>query len=213
MSNDSSNPQPPPHEQPAQPSEAAAPKKIEVEAQPTSGASSAGRVYDAPPPGWTRAGAGAPPPSSPPPSNAPRSTPPPASPPPHEPPPNPFLPPEAPQPPPAGRSRAWPVAAHLIGLLDFGVKFFCAGLIATLVLWLMKRGDDPEIDFHGKESLNLQLNILFWQIVAIPFSLCLIGIPVLLLAPLVQIVMLIVGAVHASDGERWRYPLIFRVIS
>lgn len=213
MSNDSSNPQPPPHEQPAQPSEAAAPKKIEVEAQPTSGASSAGRVYDAPPPGWTRAGAGAPPPSSPPPSNAPRSTPPPASPPPHEPPPNPFLPPEAPLPPPAGRSRAWPVAAHLIGLLDFGVKFFCAGLIATLVLWLMKRGDDPEIDFHGKESLNLQLNILFWQIVAIPFSLCLIGIPVLLLAPLVQIVMLIVGAVHASDGERWRYPLIFRVIS
>ncbi|MBL8803449.1 MAG: DUF4870 domain-containing protein [Planctomycetes bacterium] len=195
MSNDSSNPQPPPHEQPAQPSEAAAPKKIEVEAQPTSGASSAGRVYDAPPPGWTRAGA-----------------PPPSNPPPHEPPPNPFLPPDSPLPPPAGRSRAWPVAVHLIGLLDFGVKFFCAGLIATLVMWLMKRGDDPEIDFHGKESLNLQLNILFWQIVAIPFSLCLIGIPVLLLAPLVQIIMLIVGAVHASDGERWRYPFVFRLI-
>jgi len=201
MSNDSSNPQPPPHEQPAQPSEAAAPKKIEVEAQPTSGASSAGRVYDAPPAGWTRAGAGAPAPSNPAPS----------SPPPHEPPPNPFLPPDSP-PPPAGRSRAWPVAVHLIGLLDFGVKFFCAGLIATLVMWLMKRGDDPEIDFHGKESLNLQLNILFWQILAIPFSLCLIGIPVLLFAPLVQIIMLIVGAVHASDGERWRYPFVFRVL-
>jgi hypothetical protein len=165
--------------------------KIEVEAEPTRGGGS-GRVYDAPPPQ----------------REAPR----------REPPPNPFSPPfstpaserQAPTRP----SRGWAVATHLIGLLDFGVSFFGAGLIATTALWLLKRGDDPEVDYHGRESLNLQLNILFWQIAAFPLILmCGLGLLVLLISPAVKFLMLFYGAWRASRGDRWEYPFIFRVLN
>lgn len=111
-----------------------------------------------------------------------------------------------------GALVGWAVACHLAGLADFGFKFFAAGLVATLVIWLIFRGEDPEVEYHGKESLNLQLNLLFWQVVAFPLVFCLIGIPMLVLLPVVQIVMLLIGAYRASEGERWQYPGIYRVI-
>lgn len=108
--------------------------------------------------------------------------------------------------------REWAVACHLVGLLDFGISVFGIGIIVTTALWLLKRGEDPEADFHGKESLNLQLNILFWQIVSIPLLLCIVGIPILLLSPIVKLVALLVGAVNASEGKRWSYPYVYRIV-
>lgn len=161
--------------------------KIEVEAEPTRGAGS-GRVYDAPPPQ----------------REAPR----------RDPPPNPFSTPASERQAPTRPSRGWAVATHLVGLLDFGVSFFGAGLIATTTLWLLKRGDDPEVDYHGRESLNLQLNILFWQIAAFPLILmCGLGLLILLVSPAVKFLMLFYGAWRASRGDRWEYPFIFRVIN
>jgi uncharacterized Tic20 family protein len=137
-----------------------------------------------------------------------------APPPQREPPPNPFSTPASERRAPTRPSRGWAVATHLIGLLDFGVSFFGAGLIATTTLWLLKRGDDPEVDYHGRESLNLQLNILFWQIAAFPLILmCGLGLLILLISPAVKFLMLFYGAWRASRGDRWEYPFIVRVIN
>lgn len=190
MSNDTPLPQPPNSPQePQAPAPASAPPKIEVTAEPTRGAAGAGRVYDAPPP-------------------------------PREPPPNPFA---APPPPPSAASRpsaavlgasGWAVACHLVGLADLGLAILLVGPIFTTALWLLRRGEDPEADFHGKESLNLQLNVLMWQVAAFPLTLCcLVGVPILLASPLVTIAMLFYGAYRASRGERWRYPFILRFVS
>jgi uncharacterized Tic20 family protein len=105
------------------------------------------------------------------------------------------------------------MACHLVGLIDFGFSFLFLGLIATLVLWLVKKDQDAEVDFHGREALNFQLNVLFWQAAAIPLvACCLIGIPLAIALPFAKVILMIVAAVHAADGERWRYPLIFRVL-
>lgn len=114
---------------------------------------------------------------------------------------------------PAASNSGWAAFCHLVGLIDFGLSFLFLGLIATLVLWLIRKDTDPEADFHGKEALNFQLNVLFWQFAAIPLiACCLIGIPMLIVLPLVKVVMLLVGAIHAANGERWRYPFVFRVV-
>lgn len=190
MSNDHPEPSPSnPPEQPAprvEPSAGpSAPPKVEVRAEPIRGASDQGRVYDAPPP-------------------------------PHrEPPPNPFTPPPAAAPHSSIQApmRGWAVACYLIGLADLGVSILFAGLIFTTALWLFRRGDDPEADFHGKESLNLQLNILFWQVVAVPLILCcLVGVPILIASPFVKIGALIYGGYRASRGERWSFPWIYRLV-
>jgi len=107
---------------------------------------------------------------------------------------------------------ALPVLCHVAGFADFGFKFFAAGILLTLVVWLCARGVSPEADFHGKESLNFQLNLLFWQVVAIPLVFCIIGIPMLILLPVAQFIFLLIGAYHASCGERWSYPLVYRIV-
>ncbi|MBM3988066.1 MAG: DUF4870 domain-containing protein [Planctomycetes bacterium] len=107
----------------------------------------------------------------------------------------------------------WATACHLVGLLDFGVSFLFVGVLATLVVWLARRDADAECDFHGKEALNLQLNLLAWQLLALPLlCCCLVGLPILVALPFVKLVALLVGAARAASGERWSYPLIVRVV-
>ncbi|MCY3001377.1 MAG: DUF4870 domain-containing protein [Planctomycetota bacterium] len=110
------------------------------------------------------------------------------------------------------RSSGWAVACHLLGLVDFGVSVLFLGLIATLCAWLIAKDKDPEADFHGKEALNFQLNILFWQVLAVPLCCCLIGGPLALVLPFAKLFLMIVAAVKAANGERWRYPLVVRVL-
>lgn len=113
---------------------------------------------------------------------------------------------------PPRRSSGWAVACHLLGLVDFGVSVLFLGLFSTLVAWLIAKDKDPEADFHGKEALNFQLNILFWQVMAVPLCCCLIGGPLLLVLPFAKVFLMIVAAIKAANGERWRYPLVVRVL-
>lgn len=188
MSNENPEQAPPnPPDQQAPRAEPSAPPKVEVRAEPMRPSGEQGRVYDAPPPH-------------------------------REPPPNPFAPPPPPPASPPSSSalsspRGWAVACYLVGMADLGVTILFAGLIFTTALWLFRRGEDPEADFHGKESLNFQLNVLFWQVVAVPLILCcLVGVPILLASPFIKIGGLFYGAYRASRGERWNFPWIFRLI-
>lgn len=113
---------------------------------------------------------------------------------------------------PPRKSSGWAVACHLLGLVDFGVSVLFLGLIATLCAWLIAKDTDPEADFHGKEALNFQLNILFWQVMAVPLCCCLVGGPLALALPFLKLLLMIVAAVKAANGERWRYPLVVRVL-
>lgn len=114
---------------------------------------------------------------------------------------------------PATPGSGWATACHLVGLLDFGVSFLFVGLLATLVVWLARKDVDPECDFHGKEALNFQLNLLGWQLLALPLvCCCLVGVPILVLLPFVKLVAMLVAAARAASGERWSYPLIVRIV-
>ncbi len=113
----------------------------------------------------------------------------------------------------AARGSGWATACHLVGLLDFGVSFLFVGVLATLVVWLARKDEDPECDFHGKEALNFQLNLLGWQLLALPLiCCCLIGLPLLVALPFVKLVAMLVAAARAASGERWSYPLIVRLV-
>jgi uncharacterized Tic20 family protein len=50
-----------------------------------------------------------------------------------------------------------------------------AGHLLGFIVWLAKRGDSPEIDAHGKESLNFQISMLIYNGVAAVFCLILVG--------------------------------------
>jgi hypothetical protein len=77
----------------------------------------------------------------------------------------------------------------------------------------MKRADSPEIDAHGKESLNFQLSMLIYNVIAGILCIILIGIPILILLYLLNIIFVIVASIKASEGQLYRYPITIRFLN
>ena len=108
--------------------------------------------------------------------------------------------------------RTWSVLCHASALL--GLFFhFLGHLGGPLIVWLMKRGDSPEIDAHGKESLNFQISMLIYDAVAAILCVVLIGIPILIALWVLNTVLVIIASVKASEGKFYRYPFTIRFIN
>src|SRR6267143_4203671 len=108
--------------------------------------------------------------------------------------------------------RTWCVLAHATALVGFLVPV-AGHLVGPLIVWLAKRHDSPEIDAHGKESMNFQISMLIWNVIAAILCLVLIGIPILILLYILNIVFVIVASIKASEGTLYRYPMTIRFLS
>jgi uncharacterized protein len=107
--------------------------------------------------------------------------------------------------------RTWCVLCHASALL--GLFFhFLGHILGPLAVWLIKRGDSPEIDAHGKESLNFQISMLIYDAIAVILCVILIGIPILIALWVANTVLVIIASVKAGQGEFFRYPLTIRLI-
>src|SRR6185503_9553022 len=107
--------------------------------------------------------------------------------------------------------RTWCVLCHASALL--GVLFHFPGhLIGPLIVWLVKRGDSPEIDAHGKESLNFQISMLIYDAIAAILCVVLIGIPILIALWVLNTVLVIIASIQASEGKFYQYPFTIRLI-
>src|SRR5438105_8465748 len=124
------------------------------------------------------------------------------------------LPPPLPATTPASSSdvRTWCVLAHATALVGFLVPV-AGHIVGPLIVWLAKRHDSPEIDAHGKESMNFQISMLIWNAIAAILIIVLIGIPILILLHILNIIFVIVASIQASEGKLYRYPLAIRLIS
>ena len=111
----------------------------------------------------------------------------------------------------AKKAQTWGMLCHLTALSMFiGVPF--GNLIGPLVVWLIKKNDYPLVDQQGKESLNFQLSMTIYSIIA--GLLCFIFIGFLLLAVLVivDLVLVIKASVRASSGQEYCYPFTIRLL-
>jgi uncharacterized protein len=109
------------------------------------------------------------------------------------------------------QDRTLEVLCHLLGLAGLtGIPF--ANIIAPLCLWLWKRDESPLVDAHGKESINFQISMSIYLILAGLSFFILIGIVLFPLVLLVQIICTIIATVRASNGGFYRYPLTFRLL-
>ena len=94
--------------------------------------------------------------------------------------------------------------AHLLGAV--------VGFLGPLILWVVKKDEHEFIDDQSKEALNCHLTHLIWHFGAIVIAALSCGfiffatlVPVAL-----QLIFGIMGAVSASKGERYRYPMTIR---
>jgi uncharacterized protein len=112
--------------------------------------------------------------------------------------------------------KQWAMYCHLAAFLGYLV--FLMSFLGPLLVWQLKKDTSRFVDFHGKESLNFQLNMFGYAVLMILFAIATCGIGAILVVPLFSvlaiyvIVMPIVAAVKASNGETYRYPFILRVV-
>src|SRR6266403_3978623 len=107
--------------------------------------------------------------------------------------------------------RTWNILCHASALLGVFLHF-PGHLLGPLIVWLAKRDDSPKIDAHGKESLNFQISMLIYNVIAAVFCLVLIGFFFLAVLWVLNAVFVIVASIQASDGKFYRYPMTIRFI-
>jgi len=107
--------------------------------------------------------------------------------------------------------RTWTVLCHASALAGFFVPW-AGHILGPLIVWLAKRGDSAEIDEHGKESLNFQISMLIYNLIAGILCLVLIGFVILGILHILNLVLVIVASIQASEGKLYRYPITIRLI-
>jgi uncharacterized Tic20 family protein len=85
-------------------------------------------------------------------------------------------------------------------------------IIAPLVIWLIKKDESAYVDYHGKEALNFQLTMTLAMFVSAILIFVLIGIPLLIVVAIADLILSIMAAVRANEGEHYRYPFNIRFI-
>jgi len=108
-------------------------------------------------------------------------------------------------------ARQWAMTCHLIalvGLLGNGIGF----VLGPLIVWLLKKEDNPFIDEQGKESLNFQITMFIVLLISAILALVLIGFVLLFIVGIVMTVFPIIGAIKANEGVHYRYPISIRFI-
>ena len=109
---------------------------------------------------------------------------------------------------PSTDARNWAILSHLSAFVSFvGIP----SLIGPLAVWLLQR-DDPYVDYHAKEALNFNISFLIYGIVSAVLIIFLIGLILLPAVLITWFVLVIVAAVKAGAGERYRYPLTIRFV-
>lgn len=103
--------------------------------------------------------------------------------------------------------RTWGMAAHGIAL---GATVISAGLlsfVAALVTYIVVRDRGPFVRHHAANALNVQIIAGIVMLVSLPLMIVLIGFVSFAAAWLFAVVVHIVGAVKANNGEWYNPPL------
>lgn len=107
--------------------------------------------------------------------------------------------------------RNWSMLCHLSAFSGFFFPF--GGIIGPLICWLSKRDESSWVNENGKASLNFQLSMLLYIVLAIPLCLIIVGIPIVIMLVMLKVICIIIGSVKASKGEEFRYPISIPFIS
>lgn len=106
--------------------------------------------------------------------------------------------------------RNWAMFCHLSAFAGFFFPF--GGIIGPMVCWLSRKDESAWVDENGKSSMNFQLSILLYMVLAVPLVFIIIGIPIIVFLAVLEIICIAIAGVRASKGERYKYPLVIPFI-
>jgi uncharacterized Tic20 family protein len=102
---------------------------------------------------------------------------------------------------PTSDERTLAVLAHILTLVG--------GFIPPLIIYLIKKDESAFVAAHARESLNFQITLM---IIFIILAILIIGILFLWLVGLIDLILVVVATIRASENKLYRYPFNIRLV-
>ena len=96
---------------------------------------------------------------------------------------------------------------HLSQFASWLIPFI--GIIIPILMWTTNKDNNAEVDRHGKNILNFNIS---YAIYSIALTIIIIGIPLLIVLFAIYVIVLVIAAMKANNGEYWEYPLTIKFI-
>ncbi len=106
--------------------------------------------------------------------------------------------------------RMWAMFAHLSALP--GSFFVVGSIVAPLIIWQVQKEKSAYIDYHGKEAVNFQITAAIAFLISAILMLILIGLVLIWLVGIAWLVLTIIAAIKANNGEYYKYPFSIRFV-
>jgi uncharacterized Tic20 family protein len=100
--------------------------------------------------------------------------------------------------------------AHLSALFGLIIGLNWLG---PLVIYLVKKDEHPFIADQSREALNFNLSVFIYVLVSIVLIFIVIGFLLLPVIAIAWLILTIIAAVRANNGEAYRYPLTIKFVS
>jgi uncharacterized protein len=108
---------------------------------------------------------------------------------------------------PTSDERMMAMLSHILAIIP-GV-----GILGPLIIYLLKNRDSAFVASHSKESLNFQITVMILYFISIVLMIILIGVLMAWIVGLVNLILVIVATIRASENKLYRYPFNIRFIS
>jgi uncharacterized protein len=105
--------------------------------------------------------------------------------------------------------KTWGMLAHLSALVAglFGFPF-----LGPLIVMLTKGKESQWVESHAKESLNFQITVTAAIWISAALMLCVVGFLLLPVIGIGALILTILAAIKANNGEMYRYPATLRLV-
>jgi len=100
--------------------------------------------------------------------------------------------------------------AHLSALAGLVIGLNWLG---PLIVYLVKKDEHPFIADQSREALNFNISVTIYLLASAILILLVVGILLLPAVAIAWLVLTIMAAVRANNGEPYRYPLTIRLVS
>ena len=106
--------------------------------------------------------------------------------------------------PPNSDEKSMGMLSHLLAI------FF--GLLAPLIIYLIKKDESKYVNEHAKESLNFQITLMIVYAVCFYLMFIWIGTLLMIALHLFRLVLCIIATIRANEGKMYRYPFTLRLV-
>jgi uncharacterized Tic20 family protein len=107
---------------------------------------------------------------------------------------------------PTSDERILAVLSHVLAIVP-GI-----GIFGPLVIYLVKRGESGFVEANARESLNFQITILIGYVIGFILILLIVGIFIVWALGILNLILVIVAAIRASENKIYRYPFNLRLV-